>query len=309
MAEHHFTPETFYNTIGSHEPALYIKDGDTVMTSTLDAHGGDRDGTKKAPRSNPMTGPIYVEGAEPGDALMVTFESIVPNRDWGWAADVFIPNLVDPDFAAKLPTRGRRFWQIDAEKGTAWINDPQPSIGQATLPLSPFVGCFGVAPPGGQAISTSTSGPHGGNMDYRGFVAGVTAYFPVFVEGALLHLGDGHALQGDGEITGTGIEISLDVRFRVEVLKGKSIHWPRGESATHLFTVGNARPMDQALQHATTEMVRWLREDYGMDAVEASVILGQCVEYDIGNVCNPANTIVCKLNKQVLNQLSLNKRA
>ncbi len=125
-----------------------------------------------------------------------------------------------------------------------------------------MLGCFGVAPPGGQAISTATSAEHGGNMDYRGFVAGVTVYFPVFVPGALLHVGDGHATQGDGEIVGTGIEISMDVQFTVQVIKGKRIHWPRGENAEYIFTVGNARPLDQAVQHATTEMLRWLKEDY-----------------------------------------------
>ncbi len=124
-----------------------------------------------------------------------------------------------------------------------------------------MLGCFGVAPPGGQAISTATSGQHGGNMDYRGFVSGVTVYFPVFVPGALLLVGDGHAIQGDGEISGTGIEISFDVRFTVDLLKGKQIHWPRGENEAYIFTVGNARPLDQALQHATTEMVRWLQDD------------------------------------------------
>jgi len=129
-----------------------------------------------------------------------------------------------------------------------------------------MLGCFGVAPPGGQAISTDTSAEHGGNMDYRGFVTGVTAYFPVFAPGALFHLGDGHAVQGDGEIVGTGIEVSCDVQFTVRLLKGYRIGWPRGENADYIFSVGNARPLDQALQHATTEMVRWLAADYGLDA-------------------------------------------
>lgn len=300
MAEHHFVPKKFYNTIGSHEPALSIEDGDTVSTWTLDARGGDQNGVKRALPSNPMTGPIYVNGAEPGDTLAVTFESIVPNRTWGWTADCILPGLVEPAFAAQLPTRGRLFWQIDVEKGIAVINNPLPVLGRVTLPLSPYLGCFGVAPPLAQAISTATCGPHGGNMDYRGFVEGTTVYFPVFTEGALLFLGDGHALQGDGEITGTGIEISMDVRFRVQVLKGKTIRWPRAESKTHLMSVGNAKPLEQALQHATTEMVRWLKEDYGLDPVEASIILGQCVEYELGNVCNPANTVICKLKKQSL---------
>jgi acetamidase/formamidase len=163
-----------------------------------------------------------------------------------------------------------------------------------------MLGCFGVAPPRGQAISTATSAEHGGNMDYRGFMAGVTVYFPVFVPGALLHFGDGHAIQGDGEIVGTGIEISTTVRVTVSVQKGRRIFWPRGENATHIFTVGNARPLDQCVQHATTEMLRWLQDDYGLDAIGASILLGQAVEYDLGNIFDPAYTMVCKLHKRVL---------
>src|SRR5437588_9231382 len=166
-----------------------------------------------------------------------------------------------------------------------------------------MLGCFGVAPNGGQAISTATSAEHGGNMDYRGFVAGVTVYFPVFAPGALVFVGDGHAVQGDGEIAGTGIEISFDVQFTVRLLKGKQIGWPRGENADFIFTVGNARPLDQALQHATTEMVRWLQEDFGLDRVGSHALLGQCVEYDVGNVFDPAYTMVCKLAKRLLEQV------
>jgi acetamidase/formamidase len=137
-------------------------------------------------------------------------------------------------------------------------------------------------------------------MDYRGFTAGVTVFFPVFVQGALIHVGDGHALQGDGEIVGTGVEISFDVRFTVRVVKGKEIGWPRGENEDYLFTVGNARPLDQALQHATTEMVRWLQSDFGLDPRVAGILLGQCVEYDVGNVFDPAYTMVCKVPKRLL---------
>jgi acetamidase/formamidase len=166
-----------------------------------------------------------------------------------------------------------------------------------------MLGCFGVAPENGQAISTATSGPHGGNMDYRGFVGGVTVYFPVAVPGALLFVGDGHALQGDGEIAGTGIEISFEVQFTVRLLKGKRIYWPRGENADYIFTVGNARPLDQCVQHATSEMLRWLQEDYGLDAVGANTLMGQCVQYDLGNIFDPAYTMVCKMPKALLNRL------
>jgi acetamidase/formamidase len=191
-------------------------------------------------------------------------------------------------------------WELDLEKGTATLIKPETKLGRLTLPLEPMLGCFGVAPPRGQVISTATSSTHGGNMDYRGFVSGVTVYFPVFVPGALLFMGDGHAVQGDGEIVGTGIEVSFDVQFTVQLLKGKRINWPRAESEEYIMTVGNARPMDQALQHSTTEMVRWLQEDFDLDARATHILLGQCVEYDVGNVFDPAYTMVCKLRKQFL---------
>ena len=169
-----------------------------------------------------------------------------------------------------------------------------------TVPLRPMLGCFGVAPSKGQSISAITSGAHGGNMDYNGFVTGTTAYLPVFVEGALLHVGDGHAWQGDGEILGTGIEISMDVTLTVWVIKDKTINWPRGEDDAYIFTVGNARPLDQALQHATTEMVQWLQSDFGLDALSANILLGMYAEYDVGNVIDPAFTMVCKISKGVI---------
>ena len=137
-------------------------------------------------------------------------------------------------------------------------------------------------------------------MDYNGFVSGVTVYFPIFVTGGLLFMGDGHAVQGDGEIVGTGIEVSFNVQFTVGLLKEKRISWPRGENNEYIFTVGNARPLDQALQHSTTEMVHWLQQDFGLDARSTYTLLGQCIEYDIGNVFDPAYTIVCKLKKALI---------
>jgi amidase len=163
-----------------------------------------------------------------------------------------------------------------------------------------MLGCFGVAPARGQAISCATAAEHGGNMDYRGFRQGVTASFPVFVEGALLHVGDGHALQGDGEIVGTGIEVSFDLQFSVRVLKGKKTFWPQAEDEQFVMAVGNARPLDQALQHATTELMRLLEQDYGLDYRASSVLLGQGIRYDVGNVFDPAYTVVAKVDKGLL---------
>jgi acetamidase/formamidase len=184
---------------------------------------------------------------------------------------------------------------------TAHLESPPPGLEYlGEVPLEPMLGCFGVAPARGQAISCATSGRHGGNMDYRGFREGVTVYFPVSADGALLHVGDGHALQGDGEIVGTGIEISFDVELTVGVIKGKEIGWPRADDGEFLMAVGNARPLDQAVQHATTELMRWLADDYGLDHRASSVVLGQLIRYDVGNVFDPAYTMVAKIEKRYL---------
>jgi acetamidase/formamidase len=137
-------------------------------------------------------------------------------------------------------------------------------------------------------------------MDYRLFGPGATIWFPVAVPGALFFLGDCHAAQGDGEIVGTGIETSYEVEVTLTVERNRPLVWPRGENADDIFTVGNARPLEQALQHATTEMLRWLAEDYGLDTVAASHLLGQVVRYDVGNVYDPAYTMACRVSKKWL---------
>ena len=305
MPTHHFEPTHYHTAIGSHKPVLRIADGDTVITTTVDARGQDASGERVTPRGNPQTGPFYVEGAEPGDTLVIELDRLVPNRTYGFTRTMVAPNVVDPDYVPQLPwplsvDQELAEWYVDAEAWKATLVKPQTKLGKLELPLDPMIGCFGVAPPRGQAISCGTSAEHGGNMDYRGFVEGVTVYFPVFIPGALFHIGDGHAVQGDGEIVGTGIEISFDVQFTVRLLKAKRTHWPRGENAETIFTAGNARPLDQAAQHATTEMLRWLTEDYGLDAVGANILMGQCVEYDLGNMFDPAYTMVCKMRKALL---------
>jgi acetamidase/formamidase len=305
LAVHRFTPTHYHTTIGPHEPVLRIADGDTVVTSTVDAGGHDASGESVTPGGNPQTGPFHVEGAEPGDTLAVRFDRLMPNRDEGYTSCVLAPNVVDPWGVPYLPESKRGRWRIDREAGKATLVEPETKLGALTLPLAPMLGCFGVAPPGRQAISTATSGPYGGNMDYVGFCEGVTVYFPVFEPGALLHVGDGHAKQGDGEIVGTGIETSFDVQFTVSVRKGELIHWPRGENGEYIFTVGNARPLDQCVQHATSEMLRWLIEGFGLDPLGANVLMGQCVKYDLGNVFDPAYTMVCKMPKRVLRDVGV----
>ncbi len=300
MTHHKFEPQIYHTAIGPHQPVLHIEPGDTVSTTTVDAEGKDATNQPITPGGNPQTGPFYINGAELGDTLMVTFDRLAPNRKIGFSAGVIAPNALDLGYVPTFEDNLNQLdWEIDFENNTV---SPLAvaRLNNLKLPLSPMIGCFGVAPPRGQAISTATSSTHGGNMDYRGFVQGVTVYFSVFVPGALFHIGDGHAVQGDGEIVGTGIEISFDVTFTVQLLKGKTICWPRAENETHIMTFGNARPLDQALQHATSEMVRWLQTGYGLDNRSTHVLLGQVVEYEVGNVFDPAYTIVCKVSKNIL---------
>jgi amidase len=305
MAKHRFVPQSYHRTLGSHEAVMSVASGDAIHTTTVDARGYDAAGVQVTEPGNPQTGPFFVEGAAFGDTLAVRFDRLVPSRKTGWTGSSVAANVLDPDYVAKeRPGSETTEWTIDLAGGTARLSSAPPRLAALALKLAPMVGCFGVAPSNDQAISTATSGPHGGNMDYRGFVQGVTAYFPVFAEGALFHIGDGHAVQGDGEIVGTGIETSFEVEFTLRLIKGRKILWPRGENTTHIFTVGNARPLDQATQHATTEMVRWLNE-LGLEGTEGHLLLGQCVEYEIGNMFDPAYTVVCKIARSVLRQIGL----
>jgi amidase len=300
MTTHRFIATEWHNVLGTLPPALTVASGDTVITETLDAWGVDKDGEKRRNGPNPMNGPIYVEGAAPGDALKVEIIRMTPNRATGWTRSSLAGNVVDPESVRDLPPRDPITWSIDRQAGTAQLQEPVAGLEHLVLPLEPMIGCFGVAPSLGQAFSTATSAENGGNMDYRGFGPGATVWFPIAVEGALFFLGDCHAIQGDGEIVGTGIETSYEVEVRLTVEKGKTLVWPRGENADEIFSVGNARPLDQALQHATTDMFNWLQADYGLSKTAASHLMGQVVRYEVGNVYDPAYTMVCKIARKWL---------
>ncbi len=300
MTTHRFAATAWHNVLGTLPPALRIASGDAIVTETLDAAGVDKDGVQRASGPNPMNGPIYVEGAEPGDALRVEILRMTPNRSSGWTRASLAGNVVDPETVRDLPSREKVTWQIDAAAGTVRLAEPPAGLEHLVLPLEPMIGCFGVAPRLGQAFSTATSAENGGNMDYRGFGPGATVWFPVAVPGALFFLGDCHAIQGDGEIVGTGVETSYEVEVRLTVEKARNLVWPRGESADAIYSVGNARPLDQALQHATTDMFNWLCADFGLSPTAASHLMGQVVRYEVGNVYDPAYTMVCRIEKKWL---------
>src|SRR5688572_11734690 len=227
-------------------------------TQTIGASGRDR--IHKPGRST-------VEGAEPGDMLVVTLNRIEPNRSTALSATLLAPYAVDPAFLRSTAERqGRQeTWVIDKARGVARTTSTDLRPGGLEFPLLPMLGCVGTAPRNKEAVSTATPGSFGGNMDYAGMVAGVKVMLPVYEPGALLFIGDGHARQGHGEVVGTGLETSMDVEFTVDLVKKKTVGWPRLENDDYIMVLGSERPLLQAFQHATTELLRWLMSDYGFD--------------------------------------------
>jgi acetamidase/formamidase len=298
-----FVPDKYFNTYSfAHPPALRIKSGDRVVTKTIDAAGTDWNGKSVASGPNPQTGPFFIEGAEPGDMLVVTVEKIDTNRAMAYSSSLLAPYAVDPGaIAARVDREPRRVtWTIDKARGVAKLDPADVQPGGLELPLRPMLGCIGVAPARKEAISTATPGPFGGNMDYAWMTAGVKLMLPVYEPGALLFLGDGHARQGEGEVAGTGLETSMDVEFSVLVVKNKAIGWPRLETETHVMVLGSARPLLEAFQHATTELQHWLTADYGLTERGAQTFMGQATEYEVANVVDPNFTVVAKIRKTLL---------
>ena len=300
---HQLVPDRFYNTFSfAHPPALRIRPGDRVVTKTIDAAGVDWNERSVASGPNPQTGPFYVEGAEPGDMLVVRIERLETNRATGYSSSLLAPYTVDPASIATRADRDARraTWRIDKARSLARLDATDITSLPIELPLRPMLGCVAVAPARKEAIATSTPGPFGGNMDYAGMNAGVTVMLPVSEVGALLFLGDGHARQGEGEVVGTGIETSMDVEFSVNLVKQKTIGWPRLETDTHIMVLGSARPLIEALQHATSEMQRWLVADYGFNERGAASFMGQALEYEVANVVDPNFTVVAKIGKALI---------
>jgi len=325
---HRFVPTVFYNTLSSaHAPVLKLKSGDRVITSTVDDEGRGADEKILAPAPSPQTGPFYVEGAEPGDLLVVAIEKLTPNRTTGQSTSIMAASSVDAGSLSSKPDPKRFPWRIDTAKGvvrldlhdvsasTDWHSRFSSPVFE--IPLRPMLGSIGVAPAIKGTADTRQPGPFGGNMMSAGIAAGSRVMLPVFQIGALLFLGHGHARQGDGEVTGTGIETSMDVEFSVEIVKKREWPhssvvrpstvvgefeqgWPRIETNDYIMAVGSASSLQQALQHATLELHHWLDDDFGLSEKTVSIFVGQAIEYEIAGIVDPNYTIVAKVRKSYL---------
>ncbi|MGC1453129.1 MAG: acetamidase/formamidase family protein [Candidatus Sulfotelmatobacter sp.] len=289
------------------EPVLHLKSGDILDTNTLDCFGN---GLKKlgdtlsmAKGDNPLAGPFFVEGAEPGDTLAVKILDLQVDGDMGVGA--FSPGFgsinsshYTPMLGGELPERVW-FYPIDhgANAATFKAIDSDFSV---KIPMHPFFGCIGVAPANGEARSSIVPAEFGGNMDSPEASAGNTVYFPVNVKGGLLYLGDGHAAMGDGEAAGSAIEVPLKARVQLSVIKGRRIEWPQFENEEAIMTVGAYRPLEDAARIALTELVHWIHKDYGLSELDAYELLSKVAKIHLNEMVDPNYVVVASVEKKYL---------
>jgi amidase len=308
-AVHQFEPKEFHRQFsGAIPPVLHINPGDTIKTWTVDAGGVDAAGKRRSNGGNPETGPFYVEGAIPGDLLVVKLNRVRLNRNSAGSGDRIVASALNPYYYADLE-KVKDFksnWTLEREQGMARLTEPTPKLKNYTVPLRPMLGCIGVAPPADMSLRTGFLGPYGGNMDYNEMREGVTVYLPVFQIGALLFVGDGHAAEGDGELTGDALETSMDVEITVDLIPdaGGNQRGPRAENDEYLMAMGIAGSLNEALQIATTELSKWLAKDYGLNPAEVSIVLGTAMRYDVAEVVDPYVNMVAKVSKKALSTLT-----
>jgi amidase len=299
---HEFIPVDYANEFSAHRaPVLTIWPGDSVHTRTIDSGGVDEHGVTRALYGNPQTGPFFVAGAEPGDTLVIRLRRLRLNRDSADSLDSIVGRAMGAGLAAKADGLGKPVrWKLDRVRGTASPVNPGDGLRRFEVPVRPMLGGLAVAPGDGPAVSTGDTGRFGGNMDFNEVVEGNTVYLPVQQPGALLYLGDAHALQGDGETSQYALETSMDVEFSVELVKGKAIGMPRVESPTQIMALGQAGSLDDALRAATSGMIQWLQQDYGLTLSECAQVLGSAVKYSIANLAGRSVGVAAKLDKALL---------
>jgi amidase len=303
---HHFEPKEFHRYFSSTiPPALTVFPGDSVESWSVDAGGTDAQGVRRSVGGNPLTGPFYVEGTMPGDTLVVRFTRIRLNRDTAFSGSRVTASALNPGYFAQqqnVPGFNSE-WTLDIPAGVARLTKPSDKLKNYEVPLRPMLGCVGVAPQQQLSFLAGYPGNFGGNMDFNQLVEGATVYLPVFHPGALLFVGDGHAAQGDGELTGNALETSMDWTFTVDVIRGLAIQNPRLENADYWMASGIANSLPEALQAATTNLSRFLEEQYKLNANEIGIVLGTAIRYDIAEIVDPLVHVVARIEKRALSRI------
>ncbi|MCH8255703.1 MAG: acetamidase/formamidase family protein [Gemmatimonadetes bacterium] len=295
-----FTPSVGHPTFAVRDPVMHIKPGTVLISNTMfgpyyTEEGGAFPGE---------VGPFYIDGATTNDMLVIEVIRVRPNHDiaasqiysdfGGLATDSRVRLLNDP-----IPAR-RYVWRLDHERMTGRTELPDSRMGSIEIDLQPMLGRVAVAPRGEEAFSGLWPGDFGGNMDAPEVREGTTVYLPIFHDGAYFYFGDGHARQGMGEVAGTGLETSMDVILKIDVIKGKTIDWPRLEDDQYIMVAGSARPLIDAFRLAHVELIEWLVEDYGFGKWDAYALLGQVGESTVANIVDPIYTVVAKFPKRYL---------
>jgi acetamidase/formamidase len=289
-----------YGWDNSFAPVERVAPGSTIAFQCLDSSGGQLtpDSTVADVQKldfakvNPVTGPIYVEGAEPGDALKVTIEQFKPSG-FGWTANIPGFGLLAEDFA----TPALNIWKYNANS-----LDPALFGRNGRVPLKPFAGTIGNAPAEKGLHSVVPPRRVGGNLDIRDLAAGTVLYLPVEVAGALFSVGDTHAAQGDGEVCGTAIESPMDVVLTLDLVKRANLKTPRfttpGPVTRHLdakgyeVTTGVGPDLMAGAKAAVSQMVDLLAGRYNMDAVEAYMLCSVCGDLRISEIVDMPNWVV-----------------
>jgi amidase len=301
------TSENVKTVFGPAEPVAALRPGDTLDATTLDCFGGaltkPGDTLSMVKMDNPLTGPFYVEGAQPGDTLILKFLELTIDGNQGIGAlgpgfGALSGSTYTPMLNHDLPER-IWFYPIDKAADIATFKASDSDF-TAKIPLHPFMGCVGVAPGVGEARSSLVPGEFGGNMDAPEASAGTTLYLPVNVRGAMLYLGDGHAAMGDGEVAGTAIEVPMHVRLKIDLIKGQKLAWPRFENDDYLMTAGITRPLEDATRIAYTELIKWIHDDYGISQLDLYELMSVAGEIRVSEIVNPEYVVIARINKKYL---------
>ena len=306
-----FTPSNYYAYFSAKTtPVLSILPGDTIYTTSIDCFGFDKKGVKCSigNADNPLTGPFFIEGAEEGDVVQITFTEMNLSRNTAVCMPFFHERSMPAAITDRVKnnTNTKLIWDLDIKNKKASLQTKTAHLKNFTVDINPFLGCVGLAAPNNQVISTEDSGPFGGNMDFKKITKGATVYLPVFVKGGLLYTGDGHAAQGDGELNWSALETSVDYAFTTKVIKKSklSIAYPRVEDAEYIMTVGMDYTLDNSLKIATTGMLNWLQEKYDLTIEEASQVMGSSIEYKITEIVDPRVEVVAMIKKSILSKIS-----
>lgn len=298
-----FTPSDYSNSWNAdRRPVLVVWPGDTIRTKTIDSGGVDEDGRTQALFGNPQTGPFFIAGARPGDTLVVHIRRLTLNRDWADSLDTIVGRALGSALTHAAANLGKPVrWRLDREAGRARPENATGALADYSVPVKPMLGGMAVAPGFGMPpISTGDTGRFGGNMDFNEVIEGNTVYLPVQQPGALLYFGDAHALQGDGETTQYALETSMDVMVTVDLIKGRSVSMPRVESPTQIMVLGQAGSLDEALKFASTGMVQWLQQDYGLTLSQAAQVLGTAMHYNVANLAGRSAGVAARIDKALL---------